>query len=62
MKATYGQQVNGKRITLDEFVSKVRHDYDRIGLETIATAAKIKSLYNKGYSVEDAVSYLIMKS
>ena len=61
MKTTYGQQIDGKRITLIEFYSKVRYDLDRIGLNQMYVN-EIKSLYNKGYSVEDAVSYLIMKS
>jgi hypothetical protein len=60
MKVTYGQQVDGKRITLIEFGNQVNDKCSQVGIDPSIRA--IKSLYNKGYSVEDAVSYLIMKS
>lgn len=62
--ATYGQLVNGKRICLFDFITEVSFAYLQINGKVITEKLRstIKSLYHRGYSVDDAVSYLIMKS
>ena len=58
---TYGQIVDGKIITCNEFSKAVQTHLERV-IGKSATNEKIKKLYNKGYSIEDAVSFLILKS
>jgi len=58
---TYGQIVDGKIITYSEFLKAVQNHLERV-IGKSAIPEKIKKLYNKGYSIEDAVSFLILKS
>lgn len=58
---TYGQIVDGEIITCNEFIKAVQNHLER-AIGKSAAPEEIKKLYNKGYSIEDAVSYLILKS
>ena len=58
---TYGQIVDGKTLTYNEFLKAVQNHLER-AIGKVAAPEKVKKLYNKGYSIEDAVSYLILKS
>ena len=62
MATTYSQIINGKKIPYSDFEKNV---YEAIKLCTDATYkfpyTTCKKLYNKGYSVSDAISFLILK-
>ena len=58
---TYGQLVNGKRISFTEFQNEVLKALKTIGINGF-NPNYIKKQYNKGASVKDAISYLIMNS
>ena len=58
---TYGQIVNGKIIPFIEFQSEVLKALKQIGISNFNIPV-IKKQYNKGASVNDAISYLIMNS
>jgi hypothetical protein len=55
---TYGQMVDGKRITLNDFEKQVREGVS--GIVTNLTSAEIAKRYRKGESVDNAVSYFII--
>jgi uncharacterized Fe-S cluster-containing MiaB family protein len=56
---TYGQIVDGKIITCNEFIKAVQKHLEMAIGKSVAND-KVKKLYNKGYSIEDAVSFLIL--
>lgn len=56
---TYGQIVNGKIITCNEFIKSVQKNLE-MAIGKASSTEKIKKLYDKGYSIKDAVSFLIL--
>jgi len=60
-KVTYGQLVDGKRITYDEFQKQCGALLK--GYLLLKFSPKLcKKLYNQGYSVSDACSFLILNA
>lgn len=64
MAGTYGQIVNGKRITYDEFEKEVGGNLKKYILLklTMKHVKLVKKLYRKGYTVEDTVSFVILNA
>lgn len=61
--ATYGQLVNGKRLTYEEFSTEVATRLRRYIMSNYKLSEKLcKKLYNKGYTIEDTCSFLILNS
>lgn len=58
---TQGQLKNGKRISLSEFENEVLQGILNATGEIKRANTEIKKQYNKGVSVDDAVSYFLMK-
>ena len=61
MKRTYGQIVDGKTLTYNEFLKAVQSHLQKV-VGKSGDAAGIKKLYNKGYSIEDTCSSLILNA
>ncbi len=60
---TYGQIVNGKTLTYEEFSKEVAARLRRHIVSNYKLSEKLcKKLYNKGYSIEDTCSFLILNS
>ena len=57
---TYGQIADGKPLTYSEFLKSVQKKLE-MAIGKASSTEKIKKLYNNGYSIEDAVSFLILK-
>ena len=58
---TQGQLKNGKRISYQEFEKEVIQGIKNATGEIKRVNSEIKKQYNKGVSVDDAVSYFLMK-
>ena len=58
---THGQLKNGKRISYQEFENEVLQGIQNATGEIKRVNSEIKKQYNKGVSVDDAVSYFLMK-
>ena len=58
---TYGQLVNGKRIAFSEFQNEVLKTLKQFGINNF-NLLSIKKQYNKGVSIDDTISYLILNS
>ena len=58
---TYGQIVNGKIIPFTEFQNEVLKTLKQFGINNFNPLA-IKKQYNKGVSIDDTISYLILNS
>lgn len=60
---TYGQLENGKRITWADYEKEVAHRLRNMFINRGAKQLKLlKKLYNKGYSISDACSFMILNS
>ncbi len=60
---TYGQIVDGKTLTYKEFENEVASRLKRYIMSNYKLSSKLcKKLYNKGYSIEDTCSFLILNS
>ena len=58
--STYGQFVNGKALTYEEFKKEVLVKMKMcMGSQYILPESECKKLYKKGYSIEDACSFLL---
>jgi SOS response regulatory protein OraA/RecX len=64
MTATYGQLVDGKRITYEEFEKQVakKLSYHPFLIKKKKDMKLCKTLYNKGYSVDDAYSLILLNN
>jgi len=63
MKKTYGQIVGGKMLNYEEFSKEVAARLKRYIMSNYKLSDKLcKKLYNKGYSIEDTCSFLILNS
>ena len=61
--STYGQLVDGKKIPYEEFSKEVVTRLRRYIVSNYKLSEKLcKKLYNKGYSIEDTCSFLILNS
>lgn len=58
---TYGQIKDGKVLTYPEFQNEVSRALKQIGI-TKFSPISIRTQYEKGASVEDTISHLILKS
>ena len=58
---TYGQIKDGKVLTYPEFQNEVSRALKAIGINKYSPIS-IRTQYEKGTSVEDAISHLILKS
>jgi SOS response regulatory protein OraA/RecX len=60
---TYGQILNGKTPTYKEFEDEVSKRMRRFIMSNYKLSSKLcKKLYNKGYSIEDTCSFLILNA
>lgn len=60
---TYGQILNGKTHTYKEFEDEVAKRMRRFIMSNYKLSSKLcKKLYNKGYSIEDTCSFLILNA
>ena len=60
---TYGQLIDGKRITYEEFSKEVASRLRSYIVSNYKLSERLcKSLYNKGYSIEDTCSFLILNA
>ena len=58
---TQGQLKNGKRISLSEYENEVMQGVENALGSFNHSLKEIKKQYQKGVSVDDAVSYFLMK-
>lgn len=64
MAATYGQLVEGKRITYQEFEKQVAKKLSMhpFLIKKAKDLRLCKKLYNKGYSVDDTYSFILLNN
>jgi hypothetical protein len=60
--STYGQLKDGKIISYEEFSKEVGLKLRFINSDYKLSEKLCKKLYNKGYSIENAISFLILNA